>query len=46
MANERTIFEMSEYSAKFIDGPTRLNPGPTLLIQVTAAEKLVSKLNG
>ena len=46
IAKERTIFEISEYSAKLIDGPTKLNPGPTLLKQVTAAEKFVSKLNG
>ena len=46
IAKERTIFEISEYSAKFNDGPTKLKPGPTLLKQVAAAEKFVSKSNG
>ena len=41
----RTILENAEYVEKLPIGPTASNPGPTLLIQVTAAVILVSILS-
>ena len=43
MLNESTIFERYEKFEKFSAGPTPANPGPTLLIVVTAAVIVVSK---
>ena len=43
MSIAKTNVEKSENPLKFIDGPTALNPGPTLLIHVNAAEKLVTR---
>ncbi len=40
---ESTILEKPEYAAKLQVGPTKENPGPTLLIQVSDAEKWVVK---
>lgn len=46
IAKDKTIFETPLYSANDPIGPTTLNPGPTLLKQVTAAEMFVSNPNG
>ena len=46
IARESTSLEKLEYAAKLPAGPTISNPGPTLLKQVAAAVKLVSKPNG
>lgn len=43
MLKESTIFERYEKFEKFSTGPTPANPGPTLLIVVTAAVIVVSK---
>jgi hypothetical protein len=46
IAKVSTIFEKSEYWLKLYSGPIPPSPGPTLLKQVTAAVKLVSKVKG
>ena len=40
---EQTSLEKSENAEKFCVGPTTLKPGPTLPIQVAAAEKQLIK---